>query len=92
MTTTQVAAILALERRLEASKSRNYGHVVSGIASDAIALAKQQQAEIGRLRDALETLAAQTSGVPGSTNRADCMAALARAALTQQTQGEGHES
>jgi hypothetical protein len=32
-------------------------------------------------REALEELAAQSSGIPGSTAKADCMAAIARAAL-----------
>lgn len=38
-------------------------------------------AERRLLRETLEQLAAQSSGVAGSTARADCMAALARAAL-----------
>lgn len=34
-----------------------------------------------QLVEALLTIAAQSSGIPGSTARADCMAAIARAAL-----------
>jgi hypothetical protein len=44
------------------------------------------EAAMSRLRDAhqtLEVLAAQTSGKPGSTARADCMAAMANAALSR---------
>lgn len=33
------------------------------------------------LVEALQTIAAQSSGIPGSTARADCMAAIARAAI-----------
>lgn len=34
------------------------------------------------LEDVLATIAAQGSGIPGSTSRADCMAALAAAAIS----------
>lgn len=40
-----------------------------------------QRSERDALRSVLETIAAQSSGIPSSTNRADCMAALAQAAL-----------
>lgn len=33
----------------------------------------------------LQTIAAQNSGVPGSTKRSDCMAALAQAALNRNS-------
>lgn len=40
------------------------------------------RAEVDRLREILGTIAAQHSGVAGSTARADCMAVLAQVALT----------
>lgn len=42
-----------------------------------------EKAEIQRdqLREALETIAAQWSEIPGSTDKADCMAVIARQAL-----------
>lgn len=39
------------------------------------------------LREALEIIEAQDSGIVGSTAKADCMAAIARAALKQDTPG-----
>lgn len=44
-------------------------------------LMAEAAAEIERMRGALRVIAAQDSGVPTSTSLADCMAALARAAL-----------
>ena len=41
-----------------------------------------------RLREALEIIAAQSSGIPGSTARADCMAAIARLALAPPVEPE----
>ncbi len=37
--------------------------------------------ELQQAREALQIIAAQSSGIPGSTARADCMAAIARLAL-----------
>lgn len=41
----------------------------------------QRPMSLRNLIDALQTIAAQSSGVPASTARADCMAAIASAAL-----------
>lgn len=55
-----------------------------------IAAAPETAAERDRLKainaellEALEIIASQSSGIPGSTNRADCMAAIARAAIAK---------
>lgn len=55
------------------------GHKAARHAAAEIAL--KADAEIARLRDVLETIAAQGSGVVCSTSKADCMAAVAQAAL-----------
>jgi hypothetical protein len=41
------------------------------------------EAENKRLREALEVIAAQNSGIVGSTAKSDCMASIAKAALAQ---------
>ena len=57
---------------------------------DALADAvKCISAERDALLAALETIAAQSSGISGSTNRADCMAALARVALSNSKRKGG---
>jgi len=48
--------------------------------ADAMWSVKENKA----LREALEIIAAQSSGVVGSTARSDCMAAIARAALNKE--------
>ena len=40
-----------------------------------------------RYREALELIAAQDSGIVGSTSKADCMAAIARAVLNRTEKG-----
>jgi hypothetical protein len=54
----------------------------SGQRNTAEAERDQLRAVAVRMKEALEMLAAQTSGIPGSTARADCMASIASIALT----------
>ena len=46
-----------------------------------LALEKWHEARIAALEAAMRTIAAQSSGIPGSMTRADCIAAMANAAL-----------
>jgi hypothetical protein len=48
-------------------------------------------ARIENLRSALETIAAQSSGVPGSAARSDCMAAIARLDLRQDDESRNEK-
>jgi hypothetical protein len=49
-------------------------------------VAQGDEVDAARYREALEMIAAQTSGIVGSTSRADCMAAVAQAALAARAQ------
>lgn len=53
---------------------------------EALQRADSLSAKLARMEEALKTLAAQDSGIVGSTAKADCMAAIALAALA--TEGE----
>ena len=54
------------------------GYTAAQMRAYARAYAAQ---EVAPLLEALELIAAQSSGTPGSTSRADCMAAIASAAI-----------
>ncbi len=60
--------------RVDAEKYAAEGHEN---AKDVLAVVRQ----LDRYREALETIAAQSSGESGSIKKSDCMAALASAAL-----------
>lgn len=104
MTTPQVAAILALDNRYAAALGQDKSRM-EDVASDAIALAKQQQAEIEAFREVLaeayEWLYESKADGPRISEGAlqngaytpefEAFHERLRAALTQQTQGEGHE-
>ena len=69
----------------QADVMRQRGPLTNGeqeAISDQRAAFDAKDAEIERLREVLHIIAAQTSGKVCSTERADCMAALAQAALT----------
>lgn len=55
------------------------------IAAQAEKIAELEARE-KRLREALEVIAAQNSGIVGSTAKSDCMASIAKAALAQTEQ------